>query len=115
MQSVENGVATIGFPETFAPQMELANTKDINQTLIESLGKAGHAVERVQHVVAERPADWAPLNLQTGSGTPDDAADGASDISKPPKGPIDIEEFKNDPLIKQALEVFKGQIVDVRN
>ena len=115
LQSVENGVATIGFPETFAPQMELANTKDINQTLIESLGKAGHAVERVQHVVAERPADWAPLNLQTGSGTPDDAADGASDISKPPKGPIDIEEFKNDPLIKQALEVFKGQIVDVRN
>jgi hypothetical protein len=33
----------------------------------------------------------------------------------PPKGPINKEEFENDPLIKKALEVFKGQIVDVRN
>jgi hypothetical protein len=24
------------------------------------------------------------------------------------------EEFKNDPLIKQALEIFKGTIVEVR-
>ena len=30
------------------------------------------------------------------------------------EGPVDLNEFKNDPLIKKALEVFKGQIVDVR-
>ena len=24
------------------------------------------------------------------------------------------EDFKNDPLIKQALEIFKGQIVEIR-
>jgi len=24
------------------------------------------------------------------------------------------EDFKNDPLIQKALEIFKGQIVDVR-
>ena len=27
---------------------------------------------------------------------------------------LNPEEFKNDPLIKQALEIFKGQIVEVR-
>ena len=27
---------------------------------------------------------------------------------------MDMDEFKNDPLIKKALEVFKGQIVVVR-
>jgi hypothetical protein len=26
-----------------------------------------------------------------------------------------MEEFKKDPLIQKALEVFKGQIVDVRS
>jgi hypothetical protein len=24
------------------------------------------------------------------------------------------DDFKNDPLIKQALEIFKGQIVEIR-
>jgi len=28
--------------------------------------------------------------------------------------PMDMGEFKNDPLIKKALETFRGQIVDVR-
>jgi hypothetical protein len=27
---------------------------------------------------------------------------------------LDKESFKDDPLIKQALEIFKGQIVEVR-
>jgi hypothetical protein len=26
----------------------------------------------------------------------------------------DVDDFKNDPLIKKALEIFKGTIVDVR-
>ena len=33
---------------------------------------------------------------------------------KPSEGPVDMEQFKNDPLVQKALEVFKGQIVDVR-
>ena len=27
---------------------------------------------------------------------------------------LDKDQFKNDPLIQKALEIFKGQIVDVR-
>jgi hypothetical protein len=32
----------------------------------------------------------------------------------PPRRAASVEEFKNDPLIKKALEIFKGQIVEVR-
>jgi DNA polymerase-3 subunit gamma/tau len=35
--------------------------------------------------------------------------------AKPGPVPFNKEEFKNDPLIRKALEVFKGQIVDVRS
>jgi hypothetical protein len=28
--------------------------------------------------------------------------------------PYSKDDFKNDPLIKKALEIFKGQIVEVR-
>jgi hypothetical protein len=28
--------------------------------------------------------------------------------------PFDKEQFKNDPLIQKALEIFKGQIVEIR-
>ena len=33
---------------------------------------------------------------------------------EPPAAPLNLEDFKNDPLIQKALELFKGQIVDVR-
>jgi hypothetical protein len=46
------------------------------------------------------------------------AARMAPENKRPPEKPVstklDQEEFKNDPLIKQALEIFKGQIVEVR-
>ena len=115
LKSVEDSVATIGFPEAFAPQMDLADTKEINQTLIDALGKAGHPVNRIQFVVAERPSDWAPLELgATGGGASGESGGDSGGAPKPPEGPIDMEEFKNDPLIQKALDVFKGQIVGVR-
>ena len=115
LKSVEDSVATIGFPEAFAPQMDLADTKEINQTLIDALGKAGHQVNRIQFVVTERPSDWAPLELApTGGGASGESGGDSGGAPKPPEGPIDMEEFKNDPLIQKALDVFKGQIVGVR-
>ena len=34
--------------------------------------------------------------------------------AKPASVPFNKDDFKNDPLIQKALEIFKGQIVDVR-
>jgi hypothetical protein len=33
---------------------------------------------------------------------------------KPSPMPFSKDDFKNDPLIQKALEIFKGQIVEVR-
>jgi hypothetical protein len=38
-----------------------------------------------------------------------------SEPAKPEPRPFNKEEFKNDPLIQKALEVFKGRIVEVRS
>ena len=35
-------------------------------------------------------------------------------VAERPVKPVGGEDFKNDPLIKKALEIFKGQIVEVR-
>jgi len=112
LQSVEGGVIKIGFPEAFAPQMELADTKETNKALIEALSKVGQSVRAVSYVIADRPADWAPLKV--GEASVAEIAKEGNVSTKPTEGPIDMEEFKNDPLIKKALEVFKGQIVDIR-
>ena len=117
LKSIEGDDVTIGFPEAFAPQMELANSKETNQSLIAALSKAGHSIRTVSYVIAERPSDWIPLAMDA-PGASEAAVEPATNAGGeplPPKGPINKEEFENDPLIKKALEVFKGQIVDVRN
>lgn len=117
LKSIESDDVTIGFPEAFAPQMELANSKETNQSLIAALSKAGHSIRTVSYVIAERPSDWIPLAMDA-PGASEAAVEPATNAGGeplPPKGPINKEEFENDPLIKKALEVFKGQIVDVRN
>ena len=117
LKSIEGDDVTIGFPEAFAPQMELANSKETNQSLIAALSKAGHFIRTVSYVIAERPSDWIPLAMDA-PGASEAAVEPATNAGGeplPPKGPINKEEFENDPLIKKALEVFKGQIVDVRN
>ena len=38
----------------------------------------------------------------------------SQDKPKPGPVPFNQEDFKNDPLIQKALEIFKGQIVEVR-
>ena len=117
LKSIEGDDVTIGFPEDFAPQMELANSKETNQSLIAALSKAGHSIRTVSYVIAERPSDWIPSAIDA-PGASEGAVEPATNAGGeplPPKGPINKEEFENDPLIKKALEVFKGQIVDVRN
>lgn len=112
LNSYKDGIVSIGFPEEFAPQMELADTRDINRTLIDALSDSGREVRSIKYAVAERPKDWVPLLVgQTGSNMESNADSASTEI---PEGPVDMDEFKNDPLIKKALDIFKGQIVDVR-
>ncbi|MBR90985.1 MAG: DNA polymerase III subunit gamma/tau [Verrucomicrobiales bacterium] len=113
--SLDNGKATIGFAPEFADQMDLADNPKFQRTLAKSLEQMGHPGLEIQFVRADRPADWESLSTQPASTSAEPHESGASTTPKPPEGPVDTDEFKNDPLIQKALEVFKGQIVDVRS
>lgn len=108
--SLEKGVLTIGYPEAHSAQMDLADDKETNQLLTNALAKLGHTVDHVVYKVAEPPEDW-----KLAEPSPVTPVESEPKGEKPVAGEkVDMAEFKNDPLIKQALEVFKGQIVDVR-
>ena len=85
--------------------------KETNKILIQSLEKLGQEVREIRYTIADRPADWVTASPEKSA-----AVDAISETAsiKPPEGPVDMEQFKDDPLIQKALEVFKGQIVDVR-
>jgi DNA polymerase-3 subunit gamma/tau len=109
--ALEKDTLTIGFREEFSAQMELADTKETNQKFMAALAEHGREVRQIFYTVAEPPAEWA----SPAKAAPEvNDADDSSQPAPPPKGPIKMDDFKNDPLIKKALEVFKGQIVDVK-
>ena len=75
-------------------------------------------------VKAERPDSFVAPVAATPVPEPPAAAKpvAAAQVPRAPVAPaspakpvqLDPSEFKNDPLIKKALEVFKGTIVEVR-
>jgi hypothetical protein len=103
-----------------------------NHTLIQTkMAELGRSNSQVKFVKAEAPADWnrklseaspvAPVAAPAApaaTGTVDISPAGKSAAPVPEKKPAPVvltkSDFKDDPLIKRALEVFRGQIVDVR-
>ena len=112
--ALEKDTLTIGFREEFSAQMELADTKETNQKFMAALAEQGREVRQIFYTVAEPPADWASPAKAAPEVNDALDADDSNQPAPPPKGPINMDDFKNDPLIKKALEVFKGQIVDVK-
>jgi DNA polymerase-3 subunit gamma/tau len=118
--SFKNSVFVIGFDAEFEEHISLVDNAR-NHTLLQTkLGELGHARAQIKFIKSERPADWA---TQPAESAPAAAAEAATSPSKPaitPATPAKAsaggkDDFKNDPLIKKALEIFRGQIVEVRS
>jgi hypothetical protein len=60
------------------------------------------------------PCSLNPVTSPSNIPAADQAAGTESGKEKPAPTLLNKEDFKNDPLIKEALEVFKGTIVEVR-
>jgi DNA polymerase-3 subunit gamma/tau len=119
--SFERGHLTVGFDPEFADQLPLVDNPK-NQALLQTkLRELGLPATQIKFIQAEPPAaakqeSEAPPQAVEAPPTPPAPADSAP-APKPakPRGQrLDPAEFKNDPLIKEALELFKGQIVEVR-
>jgi len=112
--SLQDNQLTIGFAEEFEDERELADNPKFQKTLQLAMEKLGHPDMEVRIVQADRPDGWTETPTPIEPPARQEIAAPAPP-PKAPEGPIDMDEFKNDPLIRKALEVFKGQIVDVRS
>jgi DNA polymerase-3 subunit gamma/tau len=120
--SLSKNTLAVGFDAEFEDQMGL-----VDQALLEAkLLELGHPNIHIKFIKAAAPARATaapPTQPAPTSPNPAPAAKvsapnpnpvAAPAKEKPVPVPFNKDDFKNDPLIKKALEIFKGQIVEVR-
>jgi DNA polymerase-3 subunit gamma/tau len=122
--SLEKNVFTIGFDPEFSDHIDLVNNQKTHAILQTKLGELGHANTQIKFVKAEAPAAWAEAKAATPAAPPPAPVRAIASTTTTPAAPsrqdkpavvaFSTEEFKNDPLIRQALEIFKGRIIEVR-
>jgi len=112
--SLDKNVFTIGFDPEFADQLELVNNQRTHALLQTKLQELGHPNVQIKFAQAESPPRPPAPSAEPASAAPGKAAPRARS-EKSGSAKIDADEFKNDPLIQKALEIFKGQIVEVRS
>jgi hypothetical protein len=125
----EKGVLTVGYPAGSESQLMLVDTdrtrKAIEGRLAEFAGrsvvlkfvKGGVPVPGAAAAAAPAPVQVKPAVGSSGAS----GGGGNAPIRTRPEKPVpvvpiklDPAEFKNDPLIREAIELFKGQLVEVR-
>ena len=122
----------IGFDPEFEDNIGLVDNARNHALLQTKLSELGHPGLSVKFIKADRPGNWGsrpPVSLEPAAApTP-----APPPVSKPQTAPKPVmsapmaapgektapatfnkDDFKNDPLIIKALEVFKGTIIDVR-
>jgi len=121
--SFGQGILTIGFDPEFEDHLGLVDNAR-NHTLLQTkLAELGHANTQIKFIKAEAPGDLAalpavpapaaaaPPKVESAAIPP--AAQAPAKARTAPSA-FNKNDFKNDPLIQKALEIFKGQIVEVR-
>ena len=124
--SFGKNLLTIGFDPEFAERLELVDNVK-SRTLIQTkLSESGFPNAQVKFVKAEStakrvtpvPPASGPVSQPPPARTPDNPANASKETpttnAKSGSVPFNKDDFKNDPLIQKALEIFKGQIVEVR-
>ncbi len=126
--SFGKNLLTIGFDPEFAEHLELVDNAK-SRTLIQTkLSEFGFADAQVRFVKDELPAKQVappppapdPLPQPPSAGATSNPPHAGKETAVPPtnaksgSAPFKKDDFENDPLIRKALEIFKGQIVEVR-
>ena len=111
--SFSNGIFEIGVTEE---HLALVDNQRNHKMLAEQLAALGHADVQFRFT-SEPPSEGRapapplePIDEPSAAGRAKPGKTKA--VTQPEK--IDPEEFKNDPLIQKALELFRGRIVEVR-
>jgi len=102
---LEGNVLTIGFDPEFAERREFVDTTRNRELLQARLKEKLRMDVSIKFEVAEAAASKPNKQSAAKSAA---AANGVASAKNNP------EDFKDDPLIKKALEIFKGTVVEVR-
>ena len=126
--SFNNGLLTIGFAGEFEEHIALVDNPRNHVLLQTKLGELGHGNVQIKFVKAEAPESWQRPSAETSpaanaatapmkqSVRPSAAASAAAaPVNEKTDAVPGKDDFKNDPLIRKALDMFKGQIVQVRS
>ncbi len=125
--SFEKNVFVIGFDPEFEDHLGLVDNARNHTLLTTKLAELGHADAMIKFIKAEAPAGWNQKVVTSSSPPAPVAAKAAPTAAQPlatapaatmekKTAPVAVnkDDFKNDPLIQKALEIFKGTIVEVR-
>jgi DNA polymerase-3 subunit gamma/tau len=122
---------TVGFDPEFEEHIGLVDVPRNHALLQTKLAEFGHPNVQIKFVKAEPPPSWRRQVGTADAPAPPAAAlagkksaAAAAVVTAPGQAaparevpapiPFNKDDFKNDPLIQKALEIFKGQIVEVR-
>ncbi|MCS1407444.1 MAG: DNA polymerase III subunit tau [Verrucomicrobia subdivision 3 bacterium] len=117
--ALEGRVLTIGFPPQAQDHITLLEGRKNRVLLNEALKAAGLKCNDIRFVIANELADRFDAMAETPEARPvpeaqsDVGGDGTEPTQASAPTVIDQELFENDPLIGEALEIFKGQIVGI--
>ncbi|HEV2694496.1 MAG TPA: DNA polymerase III subunit gamma/tau, partial [Verrucomicrobiae bacterium] len=121
--SFEKNIFIIGYDPEFQDHLGLVDNSKNHALLATKLSELGHPNAMIKFIKSEAPAGWqrpaavptpvpaapkappAPTTAKPGAAAP---APSPFVEKKPAPIVINKDEFKNDPLIKKALEIFKG-------
>jgi DNA polymerase III subunit gamma/tau len=123
--SFEKNILVIGFDPEFQDHLGLVDNARNHALLQTKLAELGHSNCQIKFIKAETlvgqkakasgPAvPEVAATLTTGIPKTLIATPAPSVEKKSASIPFNKNDFKNDPLIQKALEIFKGQIVEVR-
>lgn len=124
--SLTTRLFTIGVDPEHEDHLGLVDTSKNHELIMTKMKEFGFPGLQVKFIIAERPGNLPmPAPAAPVADAPRPAAKTAhvataksTPLPPPPTAAapptFNKNDFKNDPLIKKALEVFKGQIVDVR-
>ncbi len=126
--SFEKNVLVIGFDPEFEDYLGLVDNSRNHTLLATKLAELGHHQAMIKFIKSPEPAGWErpastapvalpatqPAKIPSTAKSSAEAPAAPAPEKKPAPAPFNKDDFKNDPLIKKALEVFKGTIVEVR-
>jgi DNA polymerase-3 subunit gamma/tau len=126
----QKNVFTIGFDPEFEDHLGLVDNARNHALLQTKLAELGHESVQIKFIKADAPAPRTAAPAEPAvppapapASSPPPNAPGPSKTAAAPAAPVkeklatvpfSKDDFKNDPLIQKALEIFKGQIVEVR-